>query len=188
MSTNSTIRIERKDGTKTGIYCHYDGYIEGVGVTLQLAYNTSEKVETLLKLGDLSSLSYYTESHNGTNDFVCSAYYRDWHEDYKQTNNNDNEFVYIFNEQEQTWYVEIEKCVQKTAGQKALLLDTYYTKEKKLLLDEIMEKDFKNWVDDEFATSDNVIENCINKAKEARKEIIEKEIERYNAYYEAYCI
>lgn len=172
---------------ETGIYCHYDGYIEGVSVTLQLAYNTSEKVEKLLKLGDLSSLSYYTESHNGTNDFVCDAYYRDWHEDYKQTNNNDNEFVYTFDEAQQVWYVEVEKMIEKTPIQKALCIQPYW-KKKYLLLDEIMEKDFKNWVDDEFANSDNVINNCINKAKEARKEIIEKEIERYNSYYEAYCM
>lgn len=44
MSTNSTISIKRADGTQTSIYCHWDGYIEGVGVTLQLAYNTAEKV------------------------------------------------------------------------------------------------------------------------------------------------
>lgn len=29
MSTRSTIKIKRKDGTETAIYCHFDGYIEG---------------------------------------------------------------------------------------------------------------------------------------------------------------
>ena len=48
MSTNATIKIKRIDGTTTSINCHYDGYIEGVGVILQLAYNTADKIEKLL--------------------------------------------------------------------------------------------------------------------------------------------
>jgi len=44
MSTNATIAIQRKDGTRTAIYLHYDGYIEGAGTTLQLAFNTADKV------------------------------------------------------------------------------------------------------------------------------------------------
>lgn len=109
MSTNSTIKIQRKDGTETSIYCHWDGYIEGVGVTLQLAYNTAEKVEELLKLGDLSSLRYYTEPKKGTHDFehpqesVCVAYHRDRGEDFRQSAGM-REYNYTFVEDEAVWY------------------------------------------------------------------------------------
>lgn len=56
MSTRCRIGIVQKDGTIKSIYCHYDGYPEGVGATLQKYYNTRKKVEKLMKLGDISSL------------------------------------------------------------------------------------------------------------------------------------
>jgi len=40
----------------TAIYCHWDGYPSGVGVTLRDHYNSSGHVDTLLTYGDISSL------------------------------------------------------------------------------------------------------------------------------------
>ena len=40
----------------TAIYCHWDGYVSGVGLTLRGHYNTDEKVTTLLTYGDISAL------------------------------------------------------------------------------------------------------------------------------------
>lgn len=37
-------------------YCHYDGYIEGVGETLQRYYKEPHRIELLSRLGDLSVL------------------------------------------------------------------------------------------------------------------------------------
>lgn len=194
MSTNSTITIKRIDGTETGIYCHHDGYIEGVGVTLQLAYNTAEKVEELLKLGDLSTLGYYTEPKAGTvHDFehpqesVCVAYHRDRGEEYRQSN-GDNEYIYTFDERDCVWYVEEEQSIRNTAAQNILYLGTIWTHKKSLLLDALADRDFRSlWRDDEFAAADNVFEVCKQKAYEARAEIIKKNAEEYNAYYSAYC-
>ena len=56
MATRSAIGFIEYDGSVTGIYCHWDGYISHVGRILQEHYNTIEKVEELLDLGDLSSL------------------------------------------------------------------------------------------------------------------------------------
>ena len=55
MATRSRIAIENQDGTVTSIYCHWDGYISGVGETLFENYH-SVKTEQLIALGDLSSL------------------------------------------------------------------------------------------------------------------------------------
>ena len=55
MSTRSLIGIV-KDKDVEFIYCHNDGYIEGVGATLQAHYDTKEKVEQLIALGDISCL------------------------------------------------------------------------------------------------------------------------------------
>ena len=56
MATRSMIAKQQEDGTIKAIYCHYDGYPEGVGQTLADYYSTTEKVDALLNLGNLSVL------------------------------------------------------------------------------------------------------------------------------------
>ena len=56
MSTRALIAKELKNGKYKTIYCHNDGYPKGVGKTLLTEYNTEEKLDALLNLGDLSIL------------------------------------------------------------------------------------------------------------------------------------
>ena len=56
MATRSTIALEYADGTVDCIYCHWDGYLEGVGATLLKHYMDPFKVRELMELGDMSSL------------------------------------------------------------------------------------------------------------------------------------
>ncbi len=57
MSTRSRIGIEDQEtGKVRSIYCHSDGYLEGVGKTLVEHYTTGKKVKALIALGDLSAL------------------------------------------------------------------------------------------------------------------------------------
>ena len=80
MSTNSTIALEYDDGSVKQIYCHWDGYLDGVGSILAKHYADLAKVDQLMQLGDLSSL--YAEIGN-EHDFdhppegVCTFYGRD---------------------------------------------------------------------------------------------------------------
>lgn len=69
MATRSFIGIVNPDQTVTAIYCHYDGYPTGVGATLKTRWATSESVEALMALGDLSTLGLCIES--------TTAYHRD---------------------------------------------------------------------------------------------------------------
>jgi hypothetical protein len=62
MATRSRIAIENQDGSITSIYCHWDGHIETNGVILNNNYNTKEKVEELIALGNLSSLDKTLET------------------------------------------------------------------------------------------------------------------------------
>ena len=65
MGTRSTITAKCTDGKWRAIYCHWDGYLDGVGAALLVNYNTQEKVEALIAKGDHSiiekkrSLSYF---------------------------------------------------------------------------------------------------------------------------------
>jgi len=56
MSTRSRIGIRNQNGSITSIYCHHDGYPDGVGEVLLNNYKTEEKIRQLLSLGDLSSI------------------------------------------------------------------------------------------------------------------------------------
>jgi len=49
----ATIAVEHEDGQITCVYCHHDGYYEGVGKTLLNHYNTLEQVEALIALGNI---------------------------------------------------------------------------------------------------------------------------------------
>jgi len=56
MSTNSRIGIENEDGSIRSVYCHWDGYIAGVGYTLLLNYSDRKVLGDLIDLGNISSL------------------------------------------------------------------------------------------------------------------------------------
>lgn len=56
MSTRGAIGMRQPDGTIRAVYVHHDAYVAGVGAILGGWYETPEKVEALLALGDLSSL------------------------------------------------------------------------------------------------------------------------------------
>jgi hypothetical protein len=85
MATRSRIAIEKQDGTVDSIYCHFDGYLEGVGKTLFNHYD-QEKLEKLLELGDISSL--------GESTIDTVAYCRDRGEDLKFQSFNDVEELF----------------------------------------------------------------------------------------------
>jgi len=80
MSTRSFIGKQLTDGSITGVYCHFDGYPDGVGATLKEHYVDPTKVDALLALGSISSLGpeigqrhdYNDRSHDWT-----TAYHRD---------------------------------------------------------------------------------------------------------------
>jgi hypothetical protein len=97
MSTRSMIGIQQEDGKIKAIYCHYDGYPKGVGQTLADHYQTTDKVEALLNLGDLSVLRQELGEKQDFNDYKnhnenwCLAYGRDRGE----ANTEAKEFNYV---------------------------------------------------------------------------------------------
>lgn len=56
MSTRSTITAKFSDGKYRSVYCHFDGYIDGVGKTLANHYNTQTSIESLISNGGISVL------------------------------------------------------------------------------------------------------------------------------------
>lgn len=110
MSTRSLIGIKDNKGI-TSVYCHFDGYLDGVGITLLKYYDTEEKIYELLEKGDMSSLGEYI----GT----CEFYYQRGEDDvdaqtipadvpnikdayYKSGQNRWADYVYLF--EDGKWY------------------------------------------------------------------------------------
>lgn len=56
MGTAAMIGIYNEDGTVTASYCHYDGYLEGVGATLLKSYNSQYDASYVSHGGYVSSL------------------------------------------------------------------------------------------------------------------------------------
>lgn len=81
MATRSTIAMEFTDGTVKQVYCHWDGYLEGVGKTLVEHYTSLEKVESLLNEGSISILGKDIGEKHSFDDHLdgefCTFYTRD---------------------------------------------------------------------------------------------------------------
>lgn len=112
MATRSTIAIQENDLTIRAIYCHWDGYPEGVGATLAEYYNSKEQAEALIALGGFSSLmetleetkagAYGTESDSART-FTDTT-------DWVQNFNAGEEYFYLWNPDTNQWtYSDGEK-------------------------------------------------------------------------------
>ena len=80
MGTRSTIGIQNEDGSVTGIYCHWDGYLNHNGRILNDYYTNEDKVRELIALGDISSLGAEIGTAHDFDDApagVTNAYARD---------------------------------------------------------------------------------------------------------------
>ena len=65
MCTPCYIAKQIGDDKYRTIYCQFDGYLEHVGAILLDAYNTPEKLDELLSLGDISALGLRLSSESG---------------------------------------------------------------------------------------------------------------------------
>jgi hypothetical protein len=97
MGTRSTISIQNSDGTVTGVYCHWDGYVKHNGRILHDHYTTEGIVRELLSFGDISSLGIGihpnpNEDHVWPNSQknVCVFYSRDRGEQMQNANTFQN--------------------------------------------------------------------------------------------------
>lgn len=111
MITRALIGIKQKDGSVLAIYLQHDGYPAGAGVILGGWYNTKEKIEELLSLGELISIDTTPET--------CVAYHRDLGEELNQASQYgdtrefirkgfsywDAEFCYLFDPGIDRWMV-----------------------------------------------------------------------------------
>ena len=109
MATRSSITIKNVDGTRRSIYCHWNGYPDGVGRILKESYNTTKKVNALINLGDISSLAPSIECPEGHSfDSPIKGYTVAYHRDRGEglvirDIPSKQEYNYVFNVATQKW-------------------------------------------------------------------------------------
>ena len=95
MSTRSAIGILHDDGSVESIYCHHDGYLSGVGATLNEHYASKESILDLMKHGDVRSL----RNTVGETDFFpdCpSITYESLAWFWEEFSHSDQEYCYLY--------------------------------------------------------------------------------------------
>lgn len=83
MATRARIGIEYPSGQIHSIYVHNDGGIESLGKMLKTFFNSKEKIEKLINMGDASFIEKEigeSNSFHNTNYDCCLFYHRDRNE------------------------------------------------------------------------------------------------------------
>jgi len=96
MATRSLITLDNT-GVFTTIYCHWDGYLSGVGRSLLENYTDINDVEELLDLGDLSTLGYHPTE--------CKPFAKETNEFAKDFSSLQNLLVYFHNSDCEVLYI-----------------------------------------------------------------------------------
>lgn len=121
MSTHAEIMLVDSNNIVTGIYCHFDGYLDGVGATLLKHYSDLDKVKDLIALGSISYLEKSIEcplghSFNTPIKGYTVAYHRDRGEYFYQSrgviengiikNIVFEQYNYVYFESDSEWYLK----------------------------------------------------------------------------------
>lgn len=118
MSTRSFIAVKKEDKSYDAIYCHFDGYPEGVGAMLLENYNTKELVEKLISNGDMSSIGGTTEKcvfyHRDRGEELDIGSYKTKAELKKAYKDSWCEYLYVFNKN--VWYCNDTKLEEVLKG------------------------------------------------------------------------
>ena len=197
MSTRSTIGIVRGYNDTTRIYCHSDGYLEWNGAILQKYYNTAEKVEKLLALGNLSCLgpeikpddpADWDISKKRDNRF-CKTYTSRGEEWEQIPATQREEYNYTFYADSGYWTVEYTISDNPGSTAEKLGFDTLYKNETKYLIDALADLSEDAWK--RMAPRDEndwgiTLDECIAAAREAREPVNERKRKEREAYYRAY--
>lgn len=104
MSTHCGIGIKRKNGAVDATYCHFDGYLDGVGENLKNFFRDADKVSNLVSMGDLRGISDSGEVEA----FDDEVGFDDKHfrsvEEFLQSDLGTLEYTYLFDEDTNRWY------------------------------------------------------------------------------------
>lgn len=105
MSTRSNIAIRYKNGTIKAIYCHFDGYLSGVGSMLLDNWKNPKKVATLVSdVGNISALKSDLKETRESAYGESATEYKDLATYLDSVDTFFIEYVYVFDEAYGAWF------------------------------------------------------------------------------------
>lgn len=102
MATRSYIAKQNSNDTIAYIYCHFDGYLEGVGMRLFQHYTNETVIDKLLQLGGIRSLDTSPDTIDDYPDDEATIV-KDEQELIEHFKDSWCEYCYLFKDNE--WYV-----------------------------------------------------------------------------------
>lgn len=110
MATRSIIASVDQNNEVRSVYCHWDGYPLHNGRILRMAYSDQSKVDSLLDMGNISTLAntleeckFYARDRNEEGQDAIVDNYDEFVEDIQ--NGNCEEYTYLFKDGEWLCYV-----------------------------------------------------------------------------------
>lgn len=123
MATRSNIGIQYSDNSVRMVYCHWDGYPSHNGKILLNNYKTFDEVKKLIERGEISSLGETiakTEYYVDKGEEFCEAIY---YKNAEEAKRKMQEYMYLFREAENTWYVSNHRGTLLKLDQKLIDAD-----------------------------------------------------------------
>jgi hypothetical protein len=102
MATRSTIALEFADGTVQQIYCHWDGYLDGVGAELQADYTDPFRLRDLIDEGDTSTIG---EPYSQRGEDCPARKYKDIAEYFAECQQEEYDYILRNVDGVATWFV-----------------------------------------------------------------------------------
>lgn len=102
MATRSRIGFETASGAVMHVYCHYDGYVEGVGKALVQGYNDVTKAYDLVIGGSCSTICNTVQRFTSDSAALEISWAKD-RQSYKNENNSWEEYQYLWDSRKACW-------------------------------------------------------------------------------------
>jgi hypothetical protein len=102
MATRSTIALEFADGTVQQIYCHWDGYLSGVGAELVSDYSDPFALRDLIAEGDTSTIG---EPYTNRGEELVIRKYKDFDEYRAECQKEEYDYILRNIDGKAVWFV-----------------------------------------------------------------------------------
>jgi hypothetical protein len=97
MPTHSTIAVKIAKGSYLAAYCHFDGYLDGVGVELLVFYNTQAKALELVEGGAMRAPGEHFNDDDDDDESAVAFSTK------KELIANSEPYLYLFNKVWKVW-------------------------------------------------------------------------------------
>jgi hypothetical protein len=105
MGTRSTIALEFADGSVSQVYCHFDGYLDGVGAELVSDYSNPFELQKLIDQGDMSSIGEPYTGRGESIEDTCARHFQNFDEYTAECEQEEYDYILRNVDGKATWFV-----------------------------------------------------------------------------------